>query len=76
MTPVNDATWRNRFLVMNLIRIGGTAGVILCLLLWQSDVFVQGGHVAGFPIAVVALIVSFLAPRWLVRRWRTPSDDE
>ena len=45
MNPADDATWRNRFIVMNLIRIGGTVGVILSLLLWQSDVFVQGGAI-------------------------------
>ncbi|MGE0180284.1 MAG: hypothetical protein AB7O91_10745 [Sphingomonas sp.] len=70
--PEDIALWRNRFIAINLLRIGATVVTLLALLLWQSDVFVQGGSIVGFPIAVAALIVSFLGPRWLVRRWRTP----
>lgn len=73
MTPEQqEAQWRNRFILMNLARIGGTAVVMLALLLWQSDVFVEGGSILGFPIAIVGLIASFLAPKYLARRWRTP----
>lgn len=73
--PNDVAMWRNRFIALNLVRIGATVVTLLGLLLWQSDVFVQGGHIAGFPIAVAALVASFLAPRWLVRRWRTPPQE-
>lgn len=72
VAPGDLAMWRNRFILLNLARIGATVVTLLGLLLWQSDVFVRGGHIAGFPIAVVALVASFLAPRWLARRWRTP----
>lgn len=75
MTDPNDVTiWRNRFIVMNLIRIGATIVVLLALLLWQSDVFVQGGSILGFPIALVALVISFVGPQLYARRWRTPPD--
>ena len=70
--PQDVAMWRNRFVIIQLSRIGGTVVALLGILLWQSDVFVQGGHVAGFPIALMGLVASFLAPQWLVRRWRTP----
>ncbi len=72
MTPADEATWRNRFIVMNLIRIGGTAGVIVCLLLWQSDVFVQGGTILGLPLALAFLVLSFFGPKLYASRWREP----
>lgn len=70
--PNDVAMWRNRFILIQLSRIGGTIVALLGVLLWQSDVLVQGGHIAGFPIALAGLVASFLAPQWLVRRWRTP----
>lgn len=67
-----DALWRRRFILMNLVRIGGTIVVLLALLLWQSDVFVEGGSIVGFPIAILALVVSFFGPKYVAGRWRTP----
>lgn len=73
MTGQDDnAVWRNRFILMNLVRIGATALVLFSLVLWQSDIFVEGGSIVGLPLALVGLAGSFLAPRWLARRWRTP----
>ena len=72
MSSVDDATWRNRFLLMNLIRIGGTAGVILSLLLWQSDVFVTGGSIIGLPLGLAFLVLSFFGPKAYASRWRQP----
>ena len=72
MTPADEATWRNRFIVMNLIRIGGTAGVILSLLLWQSDVFVTGGSIIGLPLGLAFLVLSFFGPKAYASRWRQP----
>jgi hypothetical protein len=73
MTDLHDVTqWRRRFILMNLVRIGGTIVVLLALLLWQSDVFVEGGSIVGFPIAILALVVSFFGPKYVAGRWRTP----
>ncbi len=75
MTPQEEnAMWRNRFILMNLIRIGATIGVLLSILLWQSDVFVRGGSILGFPLAIAFLIVSFFGPRRAAHRWRTPPE--
>lgn len=72
MTPEpEEAQWRNRFILMNLARIGATALVMVGLLIWQTDVIVPR-TIIGFPIAIVALFASFLAPRYLAHRWRTP----
>lgn len=70
--PNDEAMWRNRFIMMNLIRIGATIVVLLALLLWQSNVFVEGGTIIGLPIALAALVVSFFGPKWIAGRWRTP----
>ena len=73
MTPQEDeALWRNRFILVNVVRIAGTIDVLLGLLLWQSDTFVEGGSIVGLPVALVGLVISFLGPRWLASRWRTP----
>jgi hypothetical protein len=70
--PQDEAMWRNRFILINLMRIGGTILTLLAILLWQSDVFVEGGSWVGFPLALVGLVASFVGPLQLARRWRTP----
>ena len=73
MTPQEqERVWRNRFILINLVRIGATIIVLLAILLWQSDLIVEGGSILGFPIAIAALVVSFFGPKWLAHRWRTP----
>ena len=73
MTPQEEhAMWRNRFIMLQLVRIGGTIVVLLALVLWQSDLIVEGGSILGFPIALAGLVVSFFGPKWLAGRWRTP----
>lgn len=72
MSEVDERTWRNRFILINLAQIGGTVVVLLALLLWQTNVFVDGGHWIGFPIALVGLVISFFAPRMLAKRWKRP----
>jgi hypothetical protein len=63
---------RRRFILMNLAGIGGTILVLFALVLWQTDRIVAGGSILGLPLAFVGLFVSFLGPRWLARRWKTP----
>ena len=71
--PDQDALWRNRFILMNLARIGATLVVLLGILIWQTDWLREGGlPEVGVPMALIGLIVSFGAPKWLARRWRTP----
>ena len=69
MTPAEDDIWRKRFIMVNLVRIGGTLLVLFALLLWQTDVLVEGGSVAGFPLALAGLVISFFGPKWLAGRW-------
>lgn len=72
MNEIDEARWRNRFILINLARIGGTVLALGGILLWQSDVIVEGGSIAGFPLALAGVVASFAAPRWLARIWRTP----
>ncbi|MGA9580559.1 MAG: hypothetical protein WBR13_01145 [Allosphingosinicella sp.] len=74
MTPQDDETlWRNRFIAINLVRIGGTAVVMFGLAVWYSDLLVEGGSIViGLPLALAGLVVSFWGPKWLAARWRTP----
>ena len=73
MTPADDETlWRNRFILINLVRIGATIVVLLSLVLWQTDTFVEGGSIIGFPLALAGVVASFWGPKWLARRWREP----
>jgi hypothetical protein len=72
MSSANDATWRNRFLLMNLIRLGGLAGVLVSILLWQSNVFVAGGTIIGLPLGLLFLILFFFGPKLYASRFREP----
>jgi hypothetical protein len=76
MTPQDEETlWRNRFIAINLVRIGGTVVVLIALAIWYSDLLVEGGSIAiGLPLALGGLVVSFWGPKWLAARWRTPPE--
>lgn len=71
--PVDEATWRNRFILLNLTRIGGTIVVLIGLLIWHSDWLREGGWLAvGLPMALIGLTISFGGPKLLAQRWRNP----
>lgn len=74
MTPQDDETlWRDRFIAINLVRIGFTVVVLIGLAIWHSDVLVEGGSLAvGLPLTLGGLVASFWAPKWLAGRWKTP----
>jgi hypothetical protein len=70
MTPPDESVWRDRFIQINMTRIGGTLVVLLGLIVWQTDIFTPGGSIIGFPLAILGLIASFGGPIWLSRRWK------
>jgi hypothetical protein len=71
--PIDEATWRNRFITINLVRIGGTLVVLFGLFVWHSDWMRSGGAIEiGLPLALVGLVISFWGPLVLARKWRTP----
>jgi hypothetical protein len=74
MTPPDDEKiWRDRFIAVNLVRIGGTLVVLFALALWHTDLLVEGGStIVGLPLALAGLVTSFHGPKYLERKWRTP----
>lgn len=71
MTPQEEEQlWRDRFVIVNLVRIGGTVLVLFALALWHSDLIVEGGSVLGLPLAFLGLGISFGGPAVLARYWR------
>lgn len=72
---VDETTWRNRFIFLNLVRIGGTIVVLIGLAAWHSDWIERGGSLEiGLPLALIGLMVSFGGPVYLAQRWRQPPD--
>ena len=70
---VTDDQWRNRFIAINLVRIGGTLVVLLGLAIWYTDMVRPGGWPGlGLPLALIGLLISFGVPQWLAVKWRTP----
>jgi protein-S-isoprenylcysteine O-methyltransferase Ste14 len=68
--PDNDDLWRNRFIIVNLVRIGATAVVMLALAIWYTNLLVPGGSIViGLPLALAGVVVSFWGPKWLSRHW-------
>jgi len=73
--PTDDETWRNRFILVNVARIGFTILVLLGILIWQTDLVREGGATEiGLPMALIGLFASFGAPKYLSRKWRTPPE--
>jgi hypothetical protein len=71
--PVSDAIWRNRFLTLNLVRIGGTILTLIGIVIWQGNLVRQGGSAAiGLPLAIAGLLISFIGAKRLRARWKTP----
>jgi len=71
--PVSEEEWRNRFIIINLVRIGGAAIAMFGAAVMQSNLLRPGGWIAlGLPVALLGLLISFPGSRALVRRWRTP----
>jgi hypothetical protein len=76
MTPSEEeALWRNRFILLNLTRIGGTLIVLIGLLVWHGDIARQGGMIElGLPMALIGLTISFWGPKKLSQHWRRPPE--
>jgi hypothetical protein len=72
MTPQDpDNLWRNRFITVNLVRIGGAAVALLGCGIWYTNLLVPNGEpLIGAPLALAGLVVSFGGPVWLARHWK------
>lgn len=74
MTPQQEEKmWRDRFIAINLVRIGGTGVVMIGLLIMNTDWVQEGGSIVlGLLLALAGLTISFGGPKWLAGKWRTP----
>ena len=65
---------RQRFFVLNMVRIAGFALILFGILLSQAAVDLAGEHNAliGYVFIAVGFVDGFFMPRMLARKWRTP----
>ena len=65
---------RQRFFVLNVVRIAGFALILLGILLTQGAVDIAGEKNAllGYLFIAVGFVDGFFMPRVLARKWRTP----
>jgi hypothetical protein len=67
-----DEVARNRFIVLNLVRLAGTALTVVSMLILGDAI--QAPYALGYVQLGLGLVGIFAVPQMLVRRWRTPSD--
>ncbi|API60704.1 hypothetical protein BSL82_16570 [Tardibacter chloracetimidivorans] len=64
---------RNRYLVIQIVRMAGIAMVLLGILIWKGDLITPGGDaMIGAPITILGLIDVLIIPQLLARMWRSP----
>ena len=68
--PVSEETARNRWAVIQAVRLGGVALVLVGILIRYA--VIPAPAAVGFVLMAVGLIDVFLVPTLLARRWRTP----
>jgi hypothetical protein len=68
--PVSEDVARGRFLVINVLRLGGVAMVIVGILVVERMFDLP--DVAGYVLIGAGLIDIFLVPQMLARKWRSP----
>lgn len=68
--PVSDEVARNRWLVINVLRLGGVAMVIAGML--GTRQVIEMPLIAAYALIGIGLIDIFLVPLLLARKWRTP----
>lgn len=66
-----DTRARNRFIIIQLVRISGVALVLIGLLVMNGRINLP--REAGFVLAAAGLFEAMLAPLLLARKWKTPS---
>ncbi|MEE4317638.1 MAG: hypothetical protein V2I74_11725 [Erythrobacter sp.] len=63
----DDAQTRNRYLVLNAVRVGGLAMLMLGLAIARG--VIDAPYWLGVSLAVVGLLDFFFGPRLLARGW-------
>jgi hypothetical protein len=71
VTPDPDSQARNRFFVLNLVRLSGAA-MLTFGLLTVAGALPTLPMIAGYALVVIGLVDFLVVPPMLARRWRTP----
>jgi hypothetical protein len=67
-----DEQARNRFMVIQAMRIAGVAMVLIGILIVRGRIDVD--PIAGYILIAVGLVDVFAVPLVLARQWRTPPE--
>ena len=73
-TPTDDALAKKRFLALNLVRLSGVALILVGLLFALDRIAIPQPprHLIGMLLIVLGMLDTFLMPRILARRWKSP----
>lgn len=66
----DEALARNRFLLLNLVRLSGLAMVLVALAIYFGRIDLP--VVAAYVLGAVGIADYFFLPKLLAKRWRTP----
>jgi len=69
---VSDETARNRWAVIQAMRIAGVVMVLVGILIARQ--VIAAPALAGYALIVVGLLDVFMVPMVLARKWRTPPE--
>jgi membrane protein YdbS with pleckstrin-like domain len=70
--PVADEIARNRFIIINLVRLIGTAMVLASMLILADAI--AAPYALGYVLLAAGLVEIFAIPQVLARKWRTPPE--
>lgn len=65
-----DNTARNRWAVIQAMRLGGVAIAVIGLLVTGDIILLP--HAAGYALLAIGLLDVFVVPTLLARKWRSP----
>jgi hypothetical protein len=74
--PVSDDAAHQRWMVIQLMRVGGVVFAILGILMARDAVDIAGedNHLVGYAFIVIGLLDAFVIPQYLARKWRSPRE--
>jgi membrane protein YdbS with pleckstrin-like domain len=72
LEPVADEIARNRFIIINLVRLIGTAMVLASMLILADAI--EAPYALGYVLLGLGLVEIFAIPQVLARKWRTPPE--
>lgn len=72
--PASDDVARNRFVIINFVRLAGTVLTVFSMLILGDAI--DGSYPVGYLLVGLGLFAIFAGPLMLARRWRSPRDSD